>query len=173
VDGLDVGTPETQFSADFVSSAAWDTPANYIAIVRHNNNQCDAVEVWKFKTAGVSMKDYFKADSFYQRAEVTGPSLYMVSNVNEPTDAILGNDGPLVFNWWHSNNGARIAHSKEHLSGAEVNDDDTHGLGNELGATTTSAGVANNAGSTEWWHDVAISQPDCHAGSCVVQVISL
>ena len=110
--GADVGTAATQFAADYASSAAWKQPANYIAIVRHNGGQCDAVEVWRFKDPGVSMLDYFKADTTYQRAEVTdGGAVFTQTKVDAPNDAILGNNGPLVFNWWHANNGCRIAHA--------------------------------------------------------------
>ena len=81
-------------------------------------------------------------------------------------DPIFGVAGDLAVNWHYSNNGARIALSGGHLSAAGANDDDTHGLGNELGAST---GHVRGAQSADWWHDASIIQGDCHGGSCVVQ----
>jgi hypothetical protein len=47
-------------NGDWVGSVPWGRPADYIAVVRHNGaGQCQAAKVWKFKTAGLSMKDYF------------------------------------------------------------------------------------------------------------------
>ena len=62
-------------------------------------------------------------------------------------DPIFGIDGNLAFNWWYSNNGARICLDGGHLSKADANDDDTHGIGNEFGADTR-----NGQGSAKWWH---------------------
>jgi len=50
------------------------------------------------------------------------------------------------------------------LSGAAQNDDDTHGLGNELGADTRAG-----QGSSKWWHDVANLQGDSHGGNVIIQ----
>jgi hypothetical protein len=55
------------------------------------------------------------------------------------------------------------------LSDESVNDDDTHGLGNEFGAGTNAGGIAQNIASSEWWHDASVDQADCHGTSCVVQ----
>jgi hypothetical protein len=70
---------------------------------------------------------------------------------------------------WHANNGCRIAHSSGWLSDESVNDDDTHGLGNEFGAGTNAGGKAQNIASSEWWHDASVDQADCHGTSCKVQ----
>jgi len=104
---------------------------------------------------------------------VTGeePYLEFVSDSmqGKDQDPITGKaGGGLVFNWWYSNNGARIATTKAHwsgtLSGEDQNDDDTHGLGNELGADTRAG-----QGSSQWWHDVANLQGDSHGGDVIIQ----
>ena len=48
---------------------------------------------------------------------------------NIKDDPIFSVDGDLAFNWAYDNNGCRIALTGGHLSGATVNDDNTHGLG--------------------------------------------
>lgn len=87
----------------------------------------------------------------------------------ETTDPIFGAEGGLVFNWYYSNNGARIAvpggyKTPYTLPGESENNDDLHGLGNEYGATTSSG----NGSSTQWWHDAGRLSADCHGGSCLV-----
>ena len=179
VDGAALGTDSTAFTADFVDADVWASASNSIAIVRHTNGICDAAKVWRFATPGQSMYDYFQATetSPHQRATVTvGGPLHSVAHTAIALDPIFGDaveDGDLVFNWWHANNGVRIAvtggHHSGTLSGEGDNDDDTHGLGNEFGAGTNSGGQARNQGSAQWWHDVSSLQGDCHGGSCVVQ----
>merc|ERR1719334_304747 len=83
-------------------------------------------------------------------------------------DPIFGANGGLVFNWYYSNNGARIAVTGGYktpykLPGTGENNDDVHGLGNEFGADTR-----NGKGSSAWWHDAAKIGPDCHGNSCHV-----
>ena len=119
---------------------------------------------------GESLYNVFKLNSAYQRARLTtgGVAHEVLHGPRESSDPVLGCAGDLVVNWWYSNNGARIAINCEHLSAAGVNDDDTHGLGNEFGATTNSNGVAQPNGSAEWWHDASVVQV-CHGGSCAVQ----
>ena len=181
VDGAALGTASTAFSADFVDSDAWASRPNYIAIVRHANGVCDAAKVWRFATPGYSMYDYFRDDetSPHQRVTVTvGGPLQSVAHTAIASDPIFGDaveDGDLVFNWWHSNNGVRIAvtggHHNGTLSAVGANDDDTHGLGNELSGETNCDGHLCLAaqGSAEWYHDVGKLQGDCHGSSCVVQ----
>jgi hypothetical protein len=130
VDGADVGTAATQFSADYVSKSAWEVGADYIAIARHDNGKCEAAEVWQFKDSGVSMWEYFQQETSYQRAEVTGPSLFKVNNLNRlgrddtihyTDDPILANEGPLVFNCVHPSSPYKALHpssgSRYRLSG--------------------------------------------------------
>ena len=147
--------------------------AYYIAIVRHTDATCTAKKVWKFKDADVSLMDYFKQTSSYQRKVVTtgGAKHYEETNKID-NDPIFGDDGDLAFNWWYSNNGARIVVDNGKLSAAGTNDDDTHGIGNEFGAGTNSGGYAQPVNSASWWHDVAGQRtrtPDCHGTSCKVQ----
>ena len=82
-------------------------------------------------------------------------------------DPIFGAKGGLVFNWYYSNNGARIAVPGGYknpftLPGATENNDDLHGLGNDFDANTA-AGLGSN-----WWHDAGKIGPDCHGGTCQV-----
>ena len=86
----------------------------------------------------------------------------------ETSDPIFGADGGLVFNWWYSNNGARIAVPGGYktpftLPGDTENNDDLHGLGVEFGAET-----ATGQGGDAWWHDAGQLSGDCHGESCLV-----
>lgn len=124
------------------------------------------------------MRDYFK--TYPGRLKVTGDATTKDQHIHSdipqyPTgplaidkDPIFGADGGLVFNWYYSNNGARIAvpgayKSPYNLPSTGDNSDDLHGLGNELGASTSGGG-----GGSEWWHDVAEKQGDCHGNNCKV-----
>ena len=50
---------------------------------------------------------------------------------NMEDDPIFSVGGDLAFNWAYHDNGCRIALTGGHLSKANVNDDNTHGLGND------------------------------------------
>ena len=75
-----------------------------------------------------------------------GPKqVFMVENMaHNNDDPIFSLPGDLAINWWYENNGARIALTGGHLSLANVDDDNTHGLGNHFavnGKTGTSLNV--------------------------------
>ena len=55
--GEAIGTPETALSKDFLDSAVWSEPANYIAIARHRYGIWDAVKVFKFSRTNISLLD--------------------------------------------------------------------------------------------------------------------
>jgi len=165
---VDVGSTDAALSADYLSRAVWTKTIGHVAIARHNSGQCEAVKVWHLKASDQSMLQYFQS---------LNPGRMIVSDgvvfsfINESVtlpdhgaDPIFGVDGELAFNWWYSNNGARLALDGGHLSCQDCNDDDTHGFGNEFGANTQ-----NGQGSDAWTHDVANVQGDCHGGSCKIQ----
>eukprot|EP00964_Phaeocystis_antarctica_P100011 scaffold65743_cov62-Phaeocystis_antarctica.AAC.1 len=131
---------------------------------------CQASRSWRLRVPGESLYNVFKLDSSYQRVRLTagGVAHEVFHGPRVSSDPVLGCAGDLVVNWWHSNNGARIAIDCCHLSAAGVNDDDTHGLGNEFGATTNSNGQALPNGGP-FWHDASVVQGNCYGGSCTVQ----
>lgn len=51
---------------------------------------------------------------------------------NLEDDPIFSVNGDLAFNWAYDNNGCRIALTGGHLSPPNVNDDNTHGLGQDF-----------------------------------------
>ena len=59
-------------------------------------------------------------------------------------DPVFSVGGDLAFNWAYGNNGARIVLTGGRLSGADVNDDNTHGLGNHFHCNPLT-GVATSA----------------------------
>ena len=132
-------------------------------------------KTWELSDKNQSMHDYFS--TYPGRLMVTGDgsindqhiSADMPANSSEfQNDPIFGAGGGLAFNWYYSNNGARIAVTGSYkvpysLSASGENNDDVHGLGNEFGANT-----AGGQGSSAWWHDVAKRQADCHGQGCKV-----
>ena len=61
-----------------------------------------------------------------------GPKqVFMVRNIaNNDDDPIFSVLGDIAINWWYTNNGHRIVLTGGHLSDKNVDDDNTHGLGN-------------------------------------------
>ena len=86
----------------------------------------------------------------------------MVQNMtNNHDDPIFSVPGDLAINWWYGNNGARIALTGGHLSEANINDDNTHGLGNHFA-------VDGRTGKTDdllFAHEISNIQ-DCSIQSC-------
>ena len=70
-------------------------------------------------------------------------------------DPIFSVGGDLAFNWAYSNNGCRIAMTGGYLSDANVDDDRTRGLGNDLQCTPTE----NRTEGNRWFYDVSNIQP--------------
>ena len=63
--GDDIGSDDEALTKDYLSSKVWDDPANYIAIVRHQNGVVDATKVFQFKNsyAGTSLHTRFVQNS--------------------------------------------------------------------------------------------------------------
>jgi hypothetical protein len=54
--GNNIGVDATALTKDYLSANTWASPANYIAIVRHQKGVVDAVKVFKFKVPGESLR---------------------------------------------------------------------------------------------------------------------
>ena len=80
---------------------------------------------------------------------------------NLEDDPIFSVGGDLAFNWAYSNNGCRIALTGGHLSEADVNDDNTHGLGNHFAINPLTNTIVDN----QWTHDISNIQ-DCPVSTC-------
>lgn len=166
-EGTNVGTEANAFSKDYLDSAVWRTKVGSIAIVRHQDSACEAVKVWKLKQSSKSLLQYFDLGQTKRQIITEGGPHHKHIRAGmdgQAKDVIFGVDGDIAVNWHYSNNGARIVLTGTHLSKVNVNDDDTHGLGNEFGANTLSG-----RGSRNWWHDVSVIQGNCHGGNCAVQ----
>jgi len=168
----DLGTDGEAFQADYKSYDVTIGIANFIAIARHQNATCEAARVWKFLEPGKTLNDYLDTQKT-SRLIATSPkyidSYLSASMAAKDKDPIFGvDDGALTFNWWYSDNGARIANSKTYYAGglpaANMNDDSYHGLGGEFGASTQ-----NGDSGTKWWHDVGVYQGKCYGNDCSIQ----
>jgi len=169
----DVGADGKAFEADYKSYDVTIEIANFVAIARHQNGICEAARVWKFLEAGNTLHDYLDTQKT-SRLVATSPD-YTYSYIstkmeNKDKDPIFGaDDGALIFNWWHGDNGVRIGNSKTHYTGGlpakNANEDSYHGLGGEFSADTR-----NGASGTEWWYDVGtLSKGQCWGSGCSIQ----
>jgi len=162
-DENDVGNSTTALTADYKSYDVALETANFIAIVRHQDGVCDAVRVWEFLAVGKTLHEYMNIEKTSRLvATYNSTYTYLSPNMaNKDMDPIFAVDGALVFNWWHSNDGVRIAnsnaHCKDELPASDVSTNAFYGLGNEINSPNSKAG----AGSSAWWSDVGGN--DCSA----------
>ena len=174
--GAGFGDSGTALQSDYVGADAWNMAARYIAIARHQDGQCEAVSVWPLVENDKSMKEYFDLSITDRIIGTDGGYIYQyISPVmaEANNDPIFGEDGDLAFNWWYGNNGTRIALEEGYaraghgpgLPGETRNNDDFHGLGNELAANPS---ASNGGESLSYWHDVAPLQGNCHGNSCAI-----
>lgn len=164
-DKNDVGNTSTAFSADYKSYDVALETANFIAIIRHQDGVCEAARVWEFLEVGKTLHEYMNIQKTSRLLATydNSTSTYISPNMaNKDKDPIFAVDGGLVFNWWSSNDGVRIANSNAHCStglpSENTNSNLLFGLGNELGSTTVNIG----GGSSSWWSDVGVQNCDEH-----------
>jgi len=165
-DDTSVGTQEGALIRDYLNQTVWNMPAKYIAIVRHHQGRLDAVKVFTFKHWGLSLSHRFK-DTDPGRNIVTegGPVFeYSVPGAhNLGDDPIFSVEGDLAFNWGYSRNGARLVLTGGHLSRADVDDDNTHGFGNNFWVRPKM--VEDPEASPDWAHEISNIQ-DCPVQGC-------
>ena len=164
--GVDIGSADEALTKDYLSANVWVKPANYIAIVRHQEGVVDAVKVFKFKTSAESLLTRFGLPNMNPGRQIVtsgGPIQESVSATaaNLADDPIFSVGGDLAFNWAYSDNGCRIALTGGHLSAADVNDDNTHGLGNNFACNP----LTNTPNGEDWPHDISNIQ-DCPLATC-------
>merc|ERR1712176_808666 len=171
-DDVFIGTYKDALNKDYLNRFVWRHAVNYIAIVRHQAGEVDAVKVFRFKEGGRSLLSRFQ-NMNPGREVVTegGPLQESVSNnaQNMEDDPIFSVGGDLAFNWGYTDNGHRIVLTGGNLSPAGVNDDNTHGLGNDF-MCNPHTGVSY---SNKWSHEISNIQ-DCPnskwSTSCQVQL---
>jgi len=167
-----IGTYTDALTKDYLNRVIWRHPVSYIAIVRHQAGEVDAVKVFRFRESGRSLLSRFQ-DMNPGREVVTegGPLQESVSKSaqNMEDDPIFSVGGDLAFNWGYTDNGHRIVLTGGNLSPAGVNDDNTHGLGNDF-MCNPHTGVSY---SNKWSHEISNIQ-DCPnskwSTSCQVQL---
>ena len=86
----------------------------------------------------------------------------MVRNMtNNDDDPIFSVSGDLAINWWYGTNGVRIALTGGHLSAADENDGNTHGLGNSFAVD----GKTGKKEGPAWTYEISKIQ-DCPKKIC-------
>ena len=141
-----IGTKDTALQVDYLNNTVWNEPANYVAIVRHQQGVLDAVKVFKFINPGLSLKQRFDCtNAEVYRSIVTkgGPIQEAISPnaTNLSDDPIFSVGGDLAFNWGYglassrtatSAAGTRIVMTEAHMSAETSRDYLTQGLGNNF-----------------------------------------
>jgi hypothetical protein len=156
-----IGTYKEALTKDYVNRGVWRHPVRYIALVRHQLGEVDAVKVFRFKEAGRSLLSRFQAmNPGRQIVTEGGPIQESVSQnaQNMADDPIFSVDGDLAFNWGYSGNGARIALTGGHLSGVDENDDNTHGLGNHFACNPHTGKPLSTEYAKLWPHEISVIQ---------------
>ena len=168
VDDVFIGTYADALKKDYLNRMIWRHPVNYIALVRHQDGEVDAVKVFRFKEGGRSLLSRFQ-DMNPGRKVVTegGPLQESISaNAryrNMGDDPVFSVGGDLAFNWVYTDNGHRIVLTGGNLSPVGVNDDNTHGLGNHFGCNPLTGVELNPL----WSHEISniqncsIRDPKC------------
>ena len=154
VDDFFIGTYAEALTKDYLNRRIWRQPVNYIAIVRHQAGEVDAVKVFRFKESGRSMLSRFQAmDPGREVVTEGGPLQESVSaNAhNMADDPVFSVGGDLAFNWVYTDNGHRIVLTGGHLSQVGSSDDNTHGLGNHFGCNPLTGEVLNPV----WPHEIS------------------
>ena len=133
--GETIGTPETALSRDFLDSAVWREPADYIAIARHQNGILDAVKVFRFINWGIPLLDRFQMmDPGRLIVTEGGPIQESIAEdaLNLGDDPIFSVGGDLAFNWVYHDNGHRVLLTGGNLPTATDTAQNTYGLANDF-----------------------------------------
>ena len=114
---------------------------------------------------GLSLLDRFKDMNPGRRIVSDGDAIqdevaWDAENIKD--DPVFGVGGELAFNWGYANNGHRIVLTGGHLSDLGVNDDNTHGLGNDFHCNPL---IGSTAGGGIWQHEISNIQ-DCPVPYC-------
>ena len=152
-----IGTYSEALSKDYLNREVWRSRADFIALVRHQAGEVDAVKVFRFKKRHRSLLLRFQ-DMDPGREVVTegGPIQESISKAaqNLADDPLFSVGGDLAFNWGYGNNGARIVLTGARLSGVNEDDDNTHGLGNHF-ACNPKTGTPLEGYETKWSHEIS------------------
>ena len=133
VDDEFIGTYAEALTKDYLNRYIWRHDVSYMALVRHQAGEVDAVKVFRFRQGGRSLLSRFHAmDPGREVVTEGGPIQESVSEnaQNLEDDPIFSVGGDVAFNWVYTNNGHRVVMTGGYLSPADVNDDKTRGLGN-------------------------------------------
>ena len=95
------GTPAESLAKDFQDKDVRNMPANYIAIVRHNNGVCEGARVWRFTVGGNSLRHHFKTATRSIETEGGIVSEDIPTSTNRDSDPILSS----VAVTWRSTGG--------------------------------------------------------------------
>ena len=167
VDDEFIGTYAEALSQDFLNRVVWRHPVNYIAIVRHQAGEVDAVKVFRFKKPSISLLNRFRKMNPGREVVTEGGPLQEIISSNAQhleDDPVFSVGGDLAFNWAYTDNGHRIVLTGGNLSPVNATDDNTHGLGNHFGCDPLTGKELNPLWSHEISNiqDCGINDPNCN-----------
>lgn len=171
-DNAFIGTYADALKKDYLNRIVWGHPVTYIALVRHQAGEVDAVKVFRFKDSGKSLLSMFQAMNPGRQVVTEGGPIHESVSKNAQNlvdDPIFSVGGDLAFNWAYGNNGARIVLTGGHLSAADQNDDNTHGLGNHF-ACNPLTGIAIPGYEKKWNHEISNIQNSPLSGTPPIEV---
>ena len=130
-----IGTYKEALTKDYLNRAIWGHPVSYIALVRHQAGEMDAVKVFRFKESARSLLSRFQ-DMDPGRDVVTegGPLQESISRnaQNMEHDPVFSVGGDLGFNWNNDDNGHRIVLTGGVIASKSENSDKSRGFGNDF-----------------------------------------
>ena len=152
--GEDIGSDKEALKKDYLDSQVWTKPADFIAIVRHQEGIVELVKVFRFQQVGLSLLQRFQQMN-PGRITVSsgGPIQISVAEnaENLSDDPIFSVGGDLAFNWVYDDNGNRVVLTGGYLAEAHVSDDATHGLGNHFACDCK----VNSQDYPVWRHEIS------------------
>lgn len=161
-----VGEAGSAFTRDFKSTVAFEMPAKYIAIVRHNDGKCEAAKVWRLTENGRSLQSYFATYPGRITASSGKEQFTYKENdgVGMEDDPIMSVSGDVIFNMAYGNNGVRITLDTARIGESGLppiglNDDSMPGLGGEYTGMSGSSS-SHPPVSSSWWWDVCLRDDD-------------
>ena len=95
--GVDIGSADNALTKDYLNANVWVKPANYIAIVRHQQGVVDAVKVFEFKVPAESLRTRFGLKNMNPGRQIVTDGGPIQESVSETAGNLI--DDPIFSNF--------------------------------------------------------------------------
>ena len=150
-----IGTYAEALKKDYLNRLVWRRPVSYMALVRHQAGEVDAVKVFRFKESSRSLLSMFQKMDPGREIVTEGGHLQQsigAAAQNLEDDPIFSVGGDVAFNWNNDDNGHRLVMTGGILALAKESSDKTRGFGNDFGCNPKT-GVSH--GGQNWAHEIS------------------